>query len=150
MRAAIRPMTASNKAAYQSLSPELRQAAGQGVTAAHPASRWRRPTHISRVAEAYSGNYKAKTDYNGNVCAGCNLDGELQITVNNAIYALTGNALASKNATRYISPVASGCTKNYIIYISNGPKKKKKKKKKKGKEGPEEKTAARTRSPTRS
>ncbi len=44
-----------------------------------------------------------------------------EITINKKIYALPGNALDSKYATKYNSPVKNGCTKNYIIYISNGP-----------------------------
>lgn len=74
------------------------------------------------MAEAYryfsggvpnAGNNKVKTDYTGN-SAGTASD--------NAIYAITGNALSTISGSPYISPVATGsCAKNFIIYISNGP-----------------------------
>lgn len=59
----------------------------------------------------YSGNSKAKTDYTGNT------SGTL---ADNAVYAIPGNALASKTSSPYVSPVLSLCQRNYIIYISNG------------------------------
>jgi len=73
------------------------------------------------MAEAYkyfsggtpnSGNNKNKTDYAGNASG---------TVASKAIYALADNALASKSATTYLSPVsANSCAKNFIIYISNG------------------------------
>ncbi|MES2979930.1 MAG: PilC/PilY family type IV pilus protein [Pseudomonadota bacterium] len=60
----------------------------------------------------YSGGDKTKADYTSNVAGGT--------TAANAIYALPGNALTSKTATTYVSPVSSVCQRNYIIYISNG------------------------------
>lgn len=59
----------------------------------------------------YAGNNKAKTDYAGNVSG---------TAASNAIYAIAGNALASKSGSPYVSPVLSDCQRNYIIYISNG------------------------------
>src|SRR5262249_37533939 len=38
-----------------------------------------------------------------------------------SVWALPGNALVSEYATAYTPPSASGCIKNFIIYISNGP-----------------------------
>ncbi|PNF81701.1 pilus assembly protein [Stutzerimonas stutzeri] len=63
-------------------------------------------------ATPHAGNNKAKADYAGNISG---------TAASNAIYALPNNALASKTATSYLSPIISGCGKNYIIYISNGP-----------------------------
>lgn len=63
------------------------------------------------AATPHAGNGKVKTDYTGNN------DGSTQDL---AVHAVAGNALASKSATTYLTPVASGCAKNYIIYISNG------------------------------
>jgi len=61
----------------------------------------------------YSGNNKVKSDYAGNISGTAS---------SNAVYALAGNALASKGATAYNSAVpANSCGKNFIIYISNGP-----------------------------
>lgn len=59
----------------------------------------------------YAGNDKAKTDYAGNTTG---------TTASNAIYAIAGNALASKSGSPYVSPVVDDCQRNYIIYISNG------------------------------
>ena len=61
---------------------------------------------------AVSGNGKEKTDYAGNASG---------TAASRAVYALQGNALASRNAATYSSPPGSGCARNYIIYISNGP-----------------------------
>lgn len=58
-----------------------------------------------------SGNGKNKTDYAGNTSG---------TSQSKAIYALSGNALNSKNATVYNQPSQNGCVKNFIIYISNG------------------------------
>lgn len=59
----------------------------------------------------YAGNNKVKTDYAGNTSG---------TTASNAIYAIAGNALASKTGSPYVSPVLDDCQRNYIIYISNG------------------------------
>jgi type IV pilus assembly protein PilY1 len=119
VRAAIRPMTTANKTAYQSLVQNLDKLLDKGNGGASGVTMAEAYRYFSGGA-AYSGNYKAKTDYAGNNCAGCNLT-TAQKTINNAIYALPGNALSSKTATTYNSPVQAGCAKNYIIYISNGP-----------------------------
>ena len=66
-------------------------------------------------AAPYAGNNKDKADYTGNVLVGA------ANATSRAVWALAGNALASKAATTYLSPVASGsCAKNFVIYISNG------------------------------
>ena len=59
----------------------------------------------------YAGNGKNKTDYANNTSG---------TTQSAAVYALAGNALPSKTAMTYTSPIVPGCAKNYIIYISNG------------------------------
>ncbi len=59
----------------------------------------------------YAGNNKRKTDYLGNTSGNA---------ASNAIYALTGNALTSISASPYVTPITSGCAKNFIIFISNG------------------------------
>lgn len=119
VRAAIRTMNATNKTKYATLIQNLHKLndKGNGGTAA------------LSMAEAYlyfsggtpyGGNGKVKTDYTGNSCADCNL-APVGKAANAAVYALAGNALSSKNATRYNSPIPSGsCAKNFIIYISNG------------------------------
>jgi type IV pilus assembly protein PilY1 len=120
VRAAIRRMTSSNLAKYKALFENFDELADKGNGGASGVT----------MAEAYlyfaggtphAGNNKGKTDFTGNVCSGCNLSAA-QIAVNNALYALPGNALTSKSATTYQSPVTPGsCANNFIIYISNGP-----------------------------
>ena len=112
VRAAIRKMTPANKAKYVNLVNSFDKLGDKSNGGASG----------MQMAEAYlyfaggtpmSGNQKVKTDYSGN------LDGT---STDKAVWALEGNALNTKNATTYNSPVVSGsCAKNYIIYISNGP-----------------------------
>jgi type IV pilus assembly protein PilY1 len=59
----------------------------------------------------YAGNSKGKADYTGNTYG---------TPESQAVYALGNNALAAKDASKYNSPVGSGCQDNVIIYISNG------------------------------
>jgi len=119
VRAAIRPMTDANKQAYADLVGNFDKLLDKGNGGASGVTMAEAYAYFSG-GTPYSGNSKAKTDYTGNLCEGCNLTAS-QITINNKIYALSGNALDSKYATKYNSPVKNGCTKNYIIYISNGP-----------------------------
>jgi type IV pilus assembly protein PilY1 len=85
-----------------------------------------------QMAEAYryfsggipfAGNAKEKTDYTGNVTSDwTNPSSTAGARAAAApVVALPGNALSSKSATRYNSPIPEGyCGRNYIIYISNG------------------------------
>ncbi len=112
LRAAIRTMNSSNKTKYEALINSLDKLDDKGNGGASGLT----------MSEAYlyfagrtphSGNQKVKTDYTGNTSG---------TSASQGIYGLGSNALASKDATTYRSPVASGsCAKNYIIYISNGP-----------------------------
>ncbi len=62
-------------------------------------------THYGKTA--FGGFGQKKRDYAGNL--------------NNAIAgSLTGNAFVSETSNQYVSPIADGCAKNYIIYLSNG------------------------------
>lgn len=110
VRAAIRLMDSTNKTKYQQLVNSLdingdKSNGGKGGLAM-----WEAYRYFSAGAP-HAGNGKNKTDYAGNTSG---------TTASNAIYALAGNALSSKNATSYNSPVVAGCAKNFIIYISNG------------------------------
>lgn len=71
---------------------------------------------------AYSGANKAKRDYAGNSMptGGNNANDNPQLVYSNAVWATAGNALADSVATRYVSPIADNCQKNFIIFISNG------------------------------
>lgn len=110
VRAAVRPLTAANKTKYMALLNSLDKNGdksnggklGNSMTDAYRYFKGQAP---------YSGNNKNKTDYLGNISG---------TTASNAIYALPGNALKTKAGSPYLSPVVSGCAKNFIIYISNG------------------------------
>jgi type IV pilus assembly protein PilY1 len=120
VRAAVRPMNTTNKALYEALVNNFDQLNDKGNGGASGITMAEAYYYFQGLAP-YAGNQKVKTDYTGSTCTGCNLT-STQVSANNAVYALAGNALASKNATTYKSPVAPGsCAKNYIIYISNGP-----------------------------
>jgi type IV pilus assembly protein PilY1 len=111
LRAAIRPMNAANKARYAALILSLDKLADKGnggYSALNMAEAYRYFTS----GAPYAGNNKVKADYFGNVA------GTAQ---SRAVYQLPGNALASVSATRYTGPADSGCSKYFIIYISNGP-----------------------------
>lgn len=111
VRAAMRLMDAGNKAKYKALVEsfdKLNDKGNGGSSSLVMAEAYR---YLSGGAP-YAGNGKNKTDYTGNVSGTAS---------DNAVYALANNALSTRTATTYNSPIASGCAKNYIIYISNGP-----------------------------
>ena len=111
VRAAMRLMDSTTKPLYQALVNSFGKNADKsngGAAGLVMAEAYR---YLSGGA-VYAGNGKNKTDYTGNV------SGTAQ---DKAVYALPGNALSSRTATTYNPAVASGCQKNYIIYISNGP-----------------------------
>ncbi len=111
VRAAIRLMSSTNKAKYQALVENLHKLhdkSNGGKAGLLMAEAYR---YFSAGAP-YAGNKKRKTDYTGNT-GGNDQD--------DAVHALAGNALTSKDGTVYSSPITSNCQKNYIIYISNGP-----------------------------
>lgn len=110
VRAAIRLLNSANKTTYQNLInsfEKIGDAGNGGIASLVMAEAYR----YFSAGTPYGGNGKVKTDYIGNI------SGTAQ---SKAIYALSGNALESFNDTTYVSPIASGCQKNFIIYISNG------------------------------
>lgn len=120
VRAAIRRMDADNKAKYQAMIEAFDKVNDKGNGGRTNLSMSEAYFYFSG-GRAYSGNSKAKADYSGNTCSGCNLTAT-QKAANNAVFALPGNALNSFAATSYNSPIVPGtCGKNFIIYISNGP-----------------------------
>ena len=112
VRAAIRLMDATNRPTYSALISSIGQTADKSNGG--KAAKAMEEAYLYFAGNApHAGNNKVKTDYTGNVAGGT--------TASNAIYSLPGNALSTKTATAYSSPVVSGgCSKNYIIYISNG------------------------------
>jgi type IV pilus assembly protein PilY1 len=111
VRAAIRPMTAANKAAYAALISSFDQLADKGnggYSALNMAEAYR---YLSSGVP-YAGNYKVKADFTGNISGSA---------ASNAIYALRDNALGSQYAGRYNGPGGNGCNNFFIIFVSNGP-----------------------------
>jgi type IV pilus assembly protein PilY1 len=119
VRAAIRPMTATNKALYAAMIQNLDKLKDKG-NGGYSALEMAEAYYYFSGAAPYAGNGKAKTDYYGNYCVGCNLSSP-QSAADNGVYALAGNALSGQYATSYNAPPAGSCGYNYIIYISNGP-----------------------------
>jgi len=122
VRAAIRPMTTVNKQLYANMIAALdvnkdKGNSGQSSLVMSEAYRY------FSAGLAYSGNGKAKADYTGNTGANWSnsATSAASLIAMKAIYALPGNALSSYLASSYNSPIGSGCSKNFIIYISNGP-----------------------------
>ena len=108
VRAALRNMSAANKAVYANLIASLDSNADKGngrSLGLAMAEAYRYYSH----ATVYSG-IKKKRDHAGNG-AGSDASGH--------VYALPGNALASAGATTYSSPVTDNCQKNFIVYIGN-------------------------------
>lgn len=110
VRAAIRPLTAANKVLFQNLVTNLGKNADKSNGGKISKAMEEAFLYFS-AGVPHAGNNKAKTDFTGNSGVSATSD---------AIYALAGNALSSKAANQYNTPIASGCAKNFIIYISNG------------------------------
>lgn len=111
LRAAVRPLTTSNKTLFQNLVTSLNKISDKS-NGGKIGQSMREAYLYYANSTPYAGNNKVKADYTGN---------NTGTAASNAIYALSGNALASKSSTTYTGPVISGgCAKNFIIYISNG------------------------------
>lgn len=110
VRAAVRPLTAANKLHYQTLVSSFDKIADKS-NGGKISQAMREAYLYFSGGTPYAGNNKLKTDYTANISG---------TAASKAIYALIGNALGSIAANTYVSPVTSGCAKNFIIYISNG------------------------------
>jgi len=121
VRAAIRPMTTANKAKYKAMILALDVGKDKGNAGAASLVMAEAYRYFS-AGSAYAGNYKVKADYTGNtgVTWPSSSYTAADLTAMKAIYALPGNALSSLSAGSYNSPIGSGCSKNFIIYVSNG------------------------------
>lgn len=111
VRAAIRPLSTANKPLYQNLVNGLGKLADKSNGGKISKAMEEAYLYLS-AGVPHAGNNKIKADFFGN--SGVNASSD-------AIYALGSNALAGKAAIQYNSPIVSGCAKNFIIYISNGP-----------------------------
>lgn len=110
VRAAVRPLTDTYRtrlgALLTSLDPSTdRSNSGKAGLAMAEAYRY------FAGLDAVSGRTKAKTDYLGNTTGSA---------ASRTIYSMAGNALNAFDGSRYNSPVQAGCSRNYIIYVSNG------------------------------
>ena len=118
MRYAVRTMDATNRPQLQSLITGLNQNSDKGSNAPYGLGLFEAfkyfgggtgspqdATHYGKTA--FGGFGQKKRDYTGNP--------------NNTItQSLPGNAFVSATSNQYVSPVADGCAKNYVIYLGNG------------------------------
>lgn len=111
VRAAIRTMDTANKATYQNLVNSLDKLDDKGNGAKLAKAMEESYLYFS-AGVPHSGNNKVKTDYLGNTSG---------TAASQSIYALAANALNAKAGPQYNNPIVTGCAKNFIIYISNGP-----------------------------
>lgn len=109
IRAAIRLMNSSNKINYINMVNSFVDSDKSNNP--KPGLMMEEAYRYFSAGAPYAGNNKVKTDYTSN------LEGTLEDV---AVHGTPGNALASKAAASYVSPIADGCAKNFIIYISNG------------------------------
>ena len=109
VRFAIRQMTAANKAVLSTMVGDLDERDDKGNNATTALAMYESYLYFAGAASRASYG-KIKTDYAGN-------------SANNPAADLGDNALAASPdaSTLYNSPIANGCQKNFIIYISNGP-----------------------------
>lgn len=116
VRVAIRDLNTDNKALYVAFLDSLDKLADKSNGGKLGVTMTEAYRYFAGLAP-FAGNNKTKTDYAGNTSG---------TAANNAVCAIPNlapnkNALESKAATLYNSPVIDGsCGKNYIIYISNG------------------------------
>lgn len=126
VRAAIRPMNSSNKTLYANMInsfDDLNDRSNSGKAGKTMAEAY---YYFSALAP-YAGNNKNKTDYIGNTYNPNPPDLGASLAASRAVWAIaddnttgTHHALPSKAGSPYISPIATGCAKNFIIWISNG------------------------------
>lgn len=123
VRAAIRPMSADNKPLYGGMFAAMDVGKDKGNSGQSSLVMAEAHRYLSG-GQARSGNAKAKADYTGNTAADWSSSATTPASkaAMQAIYALPGNALSSKSASTYLAPGGgSSCTKQFIVYISNGP-----------------------------
>jgi type IV pilus assembly protein PilY1 len=110
VRAAVRPMTATNRLAMAALVTSFDKLGDKGNNATVSLAMHEIYAYFAGVT-ARSG-IKKKRDYTGNSITG--------LGASNTVYGLPGNALTSSAATDYTSAITDGCQRNIVIYISNG------------------------------
>ena len=108
VRFGIRQMTATNKTALAGMVNNLSKLGDKGNNATMSLAMGELYRYFAGLA-SYSGIGKVKRDYAGNTSG------------NPDAASLPGNPFTSAASSTYVSPMASGCQKNFIIVISNGP-----------------------------
>ncbi|MBS7663938.1 pilus assembly protein PilY [Pseudomonas lalucatii] len=119
VRAAIRLLDSTTKTKYQALVNSFDSGNDKG-NAGKSAKAMAEAYRYFSAGAPYAGNNKNKTDYSGNVYNPNPAAVGAALAPSRAVWALPGNALASKAGTTYANPIVSGCAKNFIIFISNG------------------------------
>ena len=107
IRFAVRQMTPTNKTRFVSLVNALDPIGDRSNNAVFGLGMGELYRYYAGL-QARSGHGKAKRDYRGNT------------TYNTYAADLPGNAFTSATSQTYVSPIVSGCQKNFIIVISNG------------------------------
>ena len=107
IRYGIRQMTPTNKSRFVSMINALDISGDKSNNAAYSLAMDEMFRYFAGK-DSYSGFGKAKRDYPGNA------------TYNSYASDLPGAPFSSSTSRRYISPIVSGCQKNFIIFISNG------------------------------
>ena len=121
VRAAIRPMTKENAKIYANMIDALDSGYDSG--SGGESSMVFAEAHRYFSSGAMIAGDKIKADYAGNSTSGWSpsySNSDTRTTMQ-AVYALPGNARASKGSNTYTGPDTDGCAKNFIIYLSNGP-----------------------------
>lgn len=119
VRAAIRLLDSATKTKYQALVNSFHEGNDRG-NAGKSAKAMAEAYRYFSAGAPYAGNNKNKTDYNGNTYNPNPEAVGAALAPSRDVWALSGNALASKAGTTYANPIISGCAKNFIIFISNG------------------------------
>src|SRR5688572_20186313 len=107
IRYAVRQMTPTNKTRFAAVVNSLDKLGDKSNNAVPGLAMGELYRYFAGL-QAVSGSGKAKRDYWGNA------------TYNPLAADLPGNAFTSSTSQTYVSPIVSGCQKNFIIYISNG------------------------------
>jgi type IV pilus assembly protein PilY1 len=110
VRFGIRQMTFANKTALATIVGNLDILGDKGNNADSDLAMYESYLYL-HAQPSYSSWGQVKTDYAGNT------------TYNPIASGLPGNAFSTQptSSTPFNNPITSGCAKNYIIYLSNGP-----------------------------
>lgn len=125
VRAAIRSLDSTYKTQFVNMVSALHVNEDKSNGGKAGLAMWEAFRYLSGRSP-YAGNAKNKADFTGNTFTySVNTQGKggsVDISAaSRAVWALSGNALASKNASTYSAPSLGSCGKTFVIYVSNGP-----------------------------